>query len=219
MPLMEARRCATHGLVVGSDGRCIICKRGELATVAKTSSDLPVVVIVALMGVITIGALGYAATKRLSGLVGNSDVVSEPSPVAVGSIPTAGAVDPQPAPTPRRNDDFPSISSSKPEVPVEATDLTDEQIEELKRSVPVTMYARSSCGLCDSARTFLKGRRYPLTEFDVEKSATDKVVLESLNPQGTMPTFVVDGKTIVGYDRTTLDSAIEAAALRKAKKK
>jgi len=217
---MEARRCATHGLVVASDGRCIICKRGEMASVAKTSSDLPVVIIVVVMGVITLGALGYAATKRLSNLVGKDDPGPDPAAVATTPAPPdAGAASPEPAPTPRRRDDFPSISSSKPEAPVEAADLTDEQIEALKRGVPVTMYARSNCGLCDSARTFLKGRRYTLTEYDVEKSATDKVVLESLNPQGTMPTFVVDGKTIVGYDRATLDGAIEAAALRRASKK
>jgi glutaredoxin len=80
------------------------------------------------------------------------------------------------------------------------------------------MYARPNCGLCDSARTFLSSRRYKLQELDVEASPTDKVVLHSLNPAGTMPTFVVDGKTIVGYDKRVLDDAIAAAASRKLKK-
>lgn len=215
---MEARRCATHGLVLGEDGRCVICRRGETPTTAKTSSDLPVVIIVVVMAVLTIGGLGYAATKRLSGLVSSKDPPVEPvGPPADSTGPEVVA--PAPTPTPRRRDDFPSISTGEPTATEEAAEPTPEEMEAAKRTVPITMYARSNCSLCDSARTFLKTRRYSLKELDVEASATDKVVLESLNPAGTMPTFVVDGRTIVGYDRTVLDEAIAKAATKRMKKK
>jgi glutaredoxin len=212
---MEARRCATHGLVVDENGRCVICKRGEVATQAKTSSDLPVVILLVVMAVLTVGALGYWATRKISGLVATSEPPppTEPAPPADN---TQAAATPDPAPRPKRSDDFPSISTSEPTATVTPEELSDEEVERLKRGVKVTMYARSNCSLCDQARTFLRSRRYQLTELDVEASPTDKVVLESLNPAGTMPTFVVDGKTIVGYDRTVLDEAIEKAAMRKA---
>lgn len=213
---MEARRCATHGLVVDENGRCVICRRGEVATQAKTSSDLPVVILLVVMAVLTVGALGYWATRKISGLVATSE---PPQPAEVA--PTAEATEPEeaaanPPPKPRRSDDFPSISTSEPTAEVSPEELSDEELERLKRGVKITMYARSNCALCDQARVFLKSRRYPLDELDVEASPTDKVVLESLNPAGTMPTFVVDGKTIIGYDRSVLDEAIRKAAMRKA---
>jgi glutaredoxin len=216
---MEARRCATHGLVLGEDGRCVICRRGEIPTTAKTSSDLPVVIIVVVMGVLTIGGLGYAATKRLSGLVSSKDPPVEPVTAPPADTENATIAAPVPTPTPRRRDDFPSISTSKPTAGEEPLEPSEEEIEALKRGVPVTMYARPDCSLCDSARTFMRTRRYSLKEFDVEASPTDKVVLKSLNPAGTMPTFVVDGRTIVGYDRTVLDEAIEKAATKRLNKK
>ncbi|MBL9021098.1 MAG: hypothetical protein JNL21_02810 [Myxococcales bacterium] len=215
---MEARRCATHGLVLGDDGRCVICRRGETPTTATTSSDLPVVIVVVVMGVLTIAGLGYAATKRLSGLVSSKEEPVAPIGPADGPA-TADVVAPAPTPTPRRQDDFPSISTSKPTADAQASEPTEEEIEAAKRTVPVTMYARSNCSLCDSARTFLKSRRYSLKELDVEASATDKVELLALNPAGTMPTFVIDGKTLVGYDRTVLNEAIEKAAEKRVAKK
>jgi glutaredoxin len=211
---MEARRCATHGLVVDENGRCVICKRGEVATQAKTSSDLPVVILLVVMAVLTVGALGYWATRKLSGLAATSEPPPLPPPTAEST--QGEAAPPVPAPRPKRADDFPSISTSEPTATVAPEEMSDEELERLKRGVKVTMYARSNCSLCDQARTFLRSRRYPLTELDVEASPTDKVVLESLNPAGTMPTFVVDGKTIIGYDRSVLDEAIQKAAMRRA---
>ncbi|NUO50035.1 MAG: hypothetical protein HOV80_14360 [Polyangiaceae bacterium] len=214
---MEARRCATHGLVVDENGRCVICKRGEVATQAKTSSDLPVVILLVVMAVLTVGALGYWATRKISGLVATSEHSGPPSePTPTADATDTAAAEPVTPPKPRRSDDFPSISTSEPTATVEAEDLPKEEVERLKRGVKVTMYARSNCSLCDQARTFLRSRRYSLSELDVEASPTDKVVLESLNPAGTMPTFVIDGKTIIGYDRTAIDEAIEKAAMRKA---
>lgn len=215
---MEARRCATHGLVVDQNGRCVICKRGEVATQAKTSSDLPVVILVVVMAVLTVGALGYWATRKISGLVATSEPPQPAEPQPPPQPTEEVEAPPAPPPRSRRDDDFPSISTSEPTATVSPEDLSDEEIERLKRGVKVTMYARSNCSLCDQARTFLRARRYPLTELDVEASPTDKVVLESLNPAGTMPTFVVDGKTIIGYDRSVLDEAIRKAALRKAQR-
>jgi hypothetical protein len=60
----------------------------------------------------------------------------------------------------------------------------------------------------------MKARRYTLRELDVEASATDKVLLQSVNPSGTVPTFDVAGRVLVGYDVNILDDAIEEKALK-----
>ncbi len=212
---MEARRCATHGLVLGDDGRCVICRRGEVELKAATSTDLPVVLFVAIFGIAAVGLLGYSLSKRLVGYVvdpGATPAVAAPAEAP----PEVQPPPPGPAPPPRRSEDFPA--AAEPEEPPAEVELTEDEVTALKRKVPITMYARSDCRLCDAARTWIKGRGYRLAELNVETSPTDKVVLESLNPAGTMPTFVIDGKTLIGYDRVVFEERLEAAARKRAPK-
>ncbi|MBK8942754.1 MAG: hypothetical protein IPM79_35450 [Polyangiaceae bacterium] len=61
----------------------------------------------------------------------------------------------------------------------------------------------------------MKSRGIPLKEVDVDASATDKVLLESINAAGSVPTFDVAGKVLVGYEPNVLLSAIDKAATRK----
>ena len=58
----------------------------------------------------------------------------------------------------------------------------------------------------------MKARGYQLRELNVESSPTDTVLLKSVNPAGTVPTFDVSGRILVGYDATILDQAIANAA-------
>jgi glutaredoxin len=209
---MEARRCAAHGLIVGDDGRCVVCRRGEVEERPATSSDLPVVVFVIVIGAVLTAALGYGLTKRIARVVAD-----RPEPAAAPPPPSAD-VEPPPAgprtrPTGARND-FPSISkTAEPTAP--AVELTDAELDALKRRVPITLYARPDCSLCDAARIFMRRRGYKVRELDIDASATDKVLLQSINPLGSVPTFDVDGKVLVGYDRNVLEETIEAAARRR----
>mgnify|MGYP002624916829 CR=1 FL=1 len=217
---MEPRRCATHGLMASEDGRCVICRRGETPDENRTSSDLPVVILVAVVGVAAVGVLGYGLTMRIRGLV-----QAEPPPVAV--VPPKP--EPQPAAVPTapgtlRTDadrkDFPSFleDSSKP-VADQVGPPSDELLEKEKRKIPITMYARDNCRLCDNARIWLKQSGYRLKELDIQRSPTDRVLLESINPSGSVPTFDVDGKVLVGYDRQVIDDVLSEMAEKRLKPK
>jgi hypothetical protein len=49
----------------------------------------------------------------------------------------------------------------------------------------------------------------------VGASETDLVLLKSLNPTGSVPTFDIAGQVQVGYDRDALAAAVEAEAKKK----
>lgn len=210
---MEPRRCGVHGLVIGADGRCVICRRGEPELAApKTSGELPIVLGIVFAAVVATGAGAYWLTKKITGLANKPPVVAaapprsaEPSEEPV--LPVKKAV-----PFPKTPDE---IATAEPVSTSPAEPPTQEEIEGYKRRVKVTMYMKKACQLCDFARGFLQSRDYSLRELDVEESPTDMALLESVNPQKTVPTFDVDGRTLVGYEVNALNAAIEKAARKR----
>jgi glutaredoxin len=210
---MEGRRCGVHGLVVGDDGKCVICRRGdaELAP-PKTSSDLPIVLFL-LVSAVGLAASGwYWITSRREAPASSPEVVTvdaepPPEPTAAPVVVETAARPTTPASTNRPSD-------APPPAPPEPEELTTEQVEALKRKVPITMFVTPKCSLCATARAFMRGRRYAVREVDIEASATDKVLLQSVNPAGTVPTFDVGGRVLVRYDVNVLNDAIAEKALK-----
>ncbi|MFO0549188.1 MAG: glutaredoxin domain-containing protein [Polyangiaceae bacterium] len=210
---MEARRCGTHGLVVGADGKCVICKRGELdVPPPKTSSELPIVLMLLVIGALLIGGVAYALGRRIQ------DMQSQrvPPPEA----PTAVESEAVEAPPPKNPFEGQKTRAELPDEPVvsvtpTATELTDEELDKLKRRVPITMFVGNDCGLCQTARLYLKSKNYNVRELNIDASETDKVLLQSVNAAGTVPTFDVDGRILVGYEKSALESALEDMATKK----
>lgn len=210
---MEGRRCSVHGLVVGDDEKCVICRRGDAEIdPPKTSSDLPIVLflLVSTMGLAASGWY-WMTTRRADAPVAEPvEVVQDAAPtVASTSVPVV--VETAARPTTPVSTTQPDAQPSAPPV---ADELTEEQVEALKRKVPITMFMTPKCSLCANARAFLKSRRYALRELDVEASATDKVLLQSVNPAGTVPTFDIAGRVLVGYDVNIINDALEQQALK-----
>lgn len=216
---MEPRRCGVHGLVVGDDGRCVICRRGEAEAAApKTSSEWPIVVTLAVVAVLIVGTGGFWITRKIQEV---SRAPAIPTEVTLPPEPEPTVVEPKATPNPFAGEPKPwdTVNTPVASAPPTADDLTPDQLEALKRKVKVTMYMTKKCGLCTSARTFMKSGNYPLIERDIEASETDKIELASINPEATVPTFDVEGVVLVGYDVNALDRAIENAALKKKPKK
>ncbi len=203
-----------HGLIVGPDGKCVICRRGEEVVESRTSSDWPVVVFSLVMGTAVIGGIGYFLTQKIQRLVANSGQPEVVQPVA--EVP----VDPEPV---RRTGRTPPIQRDPEPAPIASlTPVVQgpdpEALEAAKRKVTITFYSGKGCQLCDRAREFLKMKGYAFIELDVDQSETDKVLLKSINPGGGVPTFDVQGKVLVGYDRQILDKEIEKQAAKYLKK-
>jgi len=204
---MSQGRCGVHGLIAGADGRCVICRRGESEEVEKTSSDWPVVVFALVMGVGVVGALGYWVFKpKPHDELPVQEAVIAPAPT---ETPRQTPVrDPANRTPIRRTEEPPPIASV-----VAPAGPSREEIDAAKKRIRVVMYSGNACSLCDRARLYLNQQGNPLHELNIDASPTDKVVLKSVNPAGTVPTFDVEGKILVGYDRQVLDKTIEGLAL------
>lgn len=206
---METHRCAVHGLILGPDGRCVICRRGEEERKAATSADLPVVAFAAVVGVAVIGVLGYWLTRKIGELSSRP-----PDVVVTAAVDTPPDTPPEPPKPAVKFPDAPPQPTPTLE-PLVAQGPTQEELDTAKRAVKITFYSGKSCSLCDRAREMFQTKRYQVHEVDVDASETDKVLLKSVNPAGSVPTFDVEGKILVGYDRAALDGVITKIAKKR----
>jgi len=90
--------------------------------------------------------------------------------------------------------------------------IVDPRLIEARKSVKVTMYSAPWCFICDRARSFLEAREVELVDHDVDMDAEAEKRLQQLNPTGSIPTFIVDGETIVGFHPWGLEDLIDEAA-------
>ncbi len=61
-PTETRRRCATHNIAVGDDGRCLMCRRGDGAPAQPTSVWKLIAIIT---GVFAVGLAGYVVVRDL----------------------------------------------------------------------------------------------------------------------------------------------------------
>jgi glutaredoxin len=78
-------------------------------------------------------------------------------------------------------------------------------------TVRIVMYSAPWCYVCDRARDFLVADVVELVELDVESSPAAGRALASKNPMQTLPTFVIQGETLVGFSPYALEHAVRAA--------
>lgn len=173
----------------------------------------------AVIAALVVGTGGYWITRRIQEF---NKVPPVPSETTLPAEAPAAVVEETATPNPFANEPKPWDPKTPVAVePVAETPdtMTTEQLEALKKKVKVTMFMTAKCSLCTSARLFMKNNGYPMSELDIEASPTDKVLLSSLNPETSVPTFDVEGNVLVGYDPNALNKAIEAAALAKKARK
>jgi glutaredoxin len=90
--------------------------------------------------------------------------------------------------------------------------IVDPKLGAARREVKVVMYSAPWCSICDRARTFLTARQVQLEEHDIERSASAEKQLVQINAAGSVPTFIVEQKAIVGFHPWGLEDAIDEAA-------
>jgi glutaredoxin len=90
--------------------------------------------------------------------------------------------------------------------------IVDPRLVAARKQVRVTMYSAPWCFICDRARDFLVSREVDLVELDVDDDASAAKRLEQLNPAGSIPTFVIEGETTIGFHPWGLEDAVDRAA-------
>ncbi|MEW6722250.1 MAG: glutaredoxin domain-containing protein [Candidatus Micrarchaeota archaeon] len=72
----------------------------------------------------------------------------------------------------------------------------------------VLIFVTSSCPFCTSAKEYLSVKGVSFAEADVEKDARAARELSRINPKSTVPTMVINGRLVIGFDRGLIDNAL-----------
>jgi len=211
---LKGERCEPHGLAVGPDGLCTLCRkegrrslRPPPPEVQKKTRGLWMAV-AAVVVVLVGGGLAYGIASREEAPRAEAQPVEETTPE-----PTPG---PAPSKTPREGagDDGDSTDPRRAAL-AEITERAAERREalaEARSQVRIHMYSEPDCDDCDRARTWLRTHGFTFREHDVDASEAAAAELEDKNPSGSVPTFDIDGTIIRGFTEGGLDGAIDHAA-------
>lgn len=224
------RRCEIHDLAVGSDGRCVRCRRADqladrrVAAAARSRwPGWPLILSV----LVTVGVLGYlffgpkpskketvapppektaVAIKPDSRLLWEQlgdDQPSEPSAGGAGAG-QVGSTAPQPPPAQPQH----SVLPSSEQYSVAYLNL----VRDAARKAPIHVYYTTWCPVCTRARKWLSDNQIPHTAYDVERTEGAKREMKRLNPAGSIPTFKVGDRVLGGYSSSVLCRAVLAEA-------
>jgi glutaredoxin len=83
------------------------------------------------------------------------------------------------------------------------------------RDVPIAMYMTEWCPVCQKARQWLQHHDFAFVEHDVETDVRAGRILRQVNPRGSVPTFDIDGRFLIGFSAYQLRAAIREAALQR----
>jgi len=227
--------CAVHKIVAAPDGRCVLCRRPKLALIHNDEEEsVSSKTFTALLGLGLLATMGFAAytfTAPSANASNATRVHAVATPSANVSAEQANtAIEPEAAAPALPNPPIEVSAVTKAQVPtVEAAPkesasskrkrmrtvgkrIVDPRLIEARKSVRVTMYSAPWCFICDRARSFLEAREVELVDYNVDVDTDAEKRLEQLNSTGSIPTFIVDGKTIVGFHPWGLEDAIDAVA-------
>lgn len=82
---------------------------------------------------------------------------------------------------------------------------------EVAASMPVFLYTVPNCDACDLVRNALSNRGVPVTEKNVEDNSANQDELKAKAGSLTVPSVVVGGTVLSGYNRSALDNALNQA--------
>lgn len=72
----------------------------------------------------------------------------------------------------------------------------------------VDIYTSPTCGYCHQAKRFLDERGVRYFEYDVSRDRDAAERMVNLTGQMGVPVLVIDGKVIIGFDRTRIESLL-----------
>jgi len=144
-------RCATHGLAVGPDGGCVLCRRGASGIEAPSDPRRTVAIVAAVFGLFTAGVLAgaFLVSRPPAPIraVASRPAVATASPIApappVAAPPTRDEVALEPAPTAAPATAAATVAAGLTEEEIRVRDERWHQADlaVARRRVSVTMYA------------------------------------------------------------------------------
>ncbi len=72
----------------------------------------------------------------------------------------------------------------------------------------VVVYTTPTCGYCHQLKAYLQQRGVPFTEYDVSRDRRAAQEMVQLSGQQGVPVTVIDGQTVVGFNRPVIDQML-----------
>lgn len=112
-------------------------------------------------------------------------------------------------------DPTPAVSPTPPPTPVPVPAPAPAEVE--PRGATVIVYTASWCGVCRKTVAYLKQRRIPFIEKDIEEDEAAALEMQRKLARaglrgGSIPVIDVRGKILVGFDKRALDQALMATS-------
>lgn len=231
-------RCRKHRLPAGPDGLCLICRRDREVreTGGHVPAGRPVKVLLLILAVGLLAPVAYLAYQKLSqdratqshsrARAGGADGDALSAQQAVVSPRPNLALDivaehpPLPGEEPQ---DIPAARPARPAAPAPPTRRnappldtrrvsTMLEVRAASRRVQIEVYVAPWCGACRAARRWLDANSISYTAHDLEQDPSHRAALRRLNPRGSIPTFSIGGKVLVGFSRQQVSRTILAQA-------
>jgi glutaredoxin len=81
-----------------------------------------------------------------------------------------------------------------------------------RAAVRIDMYSTSWCGVCTTARRYLRQHQIRFVEHDVDHSAAARARSRVLNPRRSVPTIAIDDHVLVGFGADSFEELYDRAA-------
>ena len=72
----------------------------------------------------------------------------------------------------------------------------------------IKLYTTSSCTYCVKAKNWLRAKRIPFTEYNIERDPRRAEEMARKSGQNGVPVIDVQGKIIVGFNQSALERAL-----------
>ncbi|MGC9152097.1 MAG: glutaredoxin family protein, partial [Microbacter sp.] len=87
-------------------------------------------------------------------------------------------------------------------------DSTNSQTQTVNQAHKVIIYSTSSCVWCNKLKQYLKQQKVKYKDYDVSLNLARRNEMVNLSGQMGVPVVVIDGQTIVGFDKKQIDKLL-----------
>jgi glutaredoxin len=203
-------RCEPHGLAVGADGLCVMCRREALRAGRPSTPIALWLSLAAAFG----GVLAVGLAIRLRGAVLAARIERE-------RVAAMQAREDPPAPVPAETLPPPTTklvprtfrqpgAAPAPPTPAPGSTSTGDM---RPRDVRVVIYTTSWCPVCKRAKAWMNANSVAYEERDVEANASYGREWKQLHARG-VPTIDVEGEILQGFSEDSVRGAIDRAQRR-----
>ena len=196
--------CRLHKIALNNDGRCVLCRRDNDAVPEEPANPWPLIGLVVVFGCIGLGV--YWLSQQTSSPPPIADPVL-PQPVSPETEePVMRVEEPGVAASPRPNarDRRDAFQRERQE--------REEDILAAMKNIPIKMFSTKACKSCGAARKWFEDKGYSFTDLDVEEDGRHLRELERVNPDKTVPTFVVGETMLQGFSSRLLSRTLRTQA-------